>query len=71
MTAPLTHDEADLLATYRDSAQNDKTLLDLLLTAWADLSPAQRATSYRTADLFVSAKQWKTLPDEGGREKGR
>lgn len=61
-TAPLNQAEADLLATYRDSLQNDKALLDGLLTAWSSLSPAQRATLYRTADLFVSASRWKPTP---------
>ena len=59
MSDPQTTDEARLLETYRDSQRNDRVLLEQLLRAWASLSPAQRQTLYRTADLFVSAARWR------------
>lgn len=65
-TQPLNRNEADLLATYRDSLQNDRQLLGMLLAAWSKLSPAQRATLYRTADLFVSAASWRGVPQTEG-----
>ena len=52
--------EARLLDTYRDARHNDQVLLEQLLVAWPMLSPAQRQTLYRTADLFVSASRWRT-----------
>ena len=60
MHDPATTNEARLLETYRDAQHNDQVLLEQILIAWASLSPAQRQTLYRTADLFVSASRWRT-----------
>jgi hypothetical protein len=59
MRGPADTAEARLLDTYRDAMQNDRVLLEQFLTAWPTLSPAQRQTLYRTADLFASAARWK------------
>lgn len=59
MTAAQTFDETELLAVFRDSCANDKTMLFGLLNGWATLSPAQRGALYRVADLFVCANNWK------------
>ncbi|HUE86202.1 MAG TPA: hypothetical protein VMO26_09005 [Vicinamibacterales bacterium] len=60
----LSRDEDALLVTYRESLQNDRALLPLLLAAWARLSPAQREAIYRVADLFVCAASWRKGPLE-------
>ncbi len=67
MTGPLTAEEEDLVRTHRDSLQHDRRLLALLVVAWAQLSPPQRAALYRTADLFASKAAWRpTVPAEQG-----
>lgn len=59
MEGPRDYPEAELIATYRDSCPNDRTMLFGVLLYWADLTPSQRSALYRVADLFASANSWR------------
>ncbi len=66
MIGALDSDEQELVGTYRESLQNDKLLLCLLLAAWAKLTPGQRQGVARIVDLFMNANSWRRSTTEGG-----
>ena len=54
-----TLDERELLAAFRESSANDKSMLFGVLQAWAHLSTAHRGLVYRIAETLRSATAWR------------
>lgn len=56
---PRTTTERDLLIAFRDSTDNDRTMLFGLLLVWPSLSTAHRGLVFRIADALYSAAKWR------------
>ena len=66
--------ERDLLVAYRESMQDDRTMLYGLLRCWPKLSTAHRGLVFRIADALYSAAKWRHMdpvPEEQTEESRR
>lgn len=59
MDEPQTVEERDMLVMFRESTQNDRTMLFGLLRCWPSLSTAHRGLVFRIADALYSAAKWR------------
>ena len=59
MDEPQSVAEQDMLALFRESSENDRTMLTGLLRAWISLSTAHRGLVFRVADALNSAARWR------------
>lgn len=53
------YDERELLDVYRESCQNDRSMLFGLLVAWGKLSTAHRGLVFRIAAALRDATAWR------------
>lgn len=58
---PHTTTERDLLVAFRESTENDRTMLFGLLRVWPSLSTAHRGLVFRIADALYSATKWRHM----------
>lgn len=74
MDEPRSRTERDLLVMFRESTQNDQTMLFGVLQMWPSLSTAHRGLVFRIADALYSAAKWRhhlPVPPEPAPESER